>query len=318
MSSKKIQKLVTVIIPVFNGDKYIASTIESVLSQTYENLEIIVIDDGSTDKTCDIVKRYEGKVTYIHQMNRGAAAARNNGLKHAKGRYIQFLDADDYLEEDKIEKQVSFLQENEKFDICYCDCIRFYGELKEEEKYRRHVTGEVDDLIYEIINFDQIFPFPIHSLLVKKSVFEQMGVFDESIKSDEDREFWLRAALKQYQFGYTNFFGAYYRKHGASATDNKAKLIPGQLEFLGIARDMLHKEGVYNEKYDRLLGDMYYLLYLRSKSIALSESDRKLMFENIKKYFSIKSKYLGKKQKLYILIFSMEKYLNKLLEKMAD
>lgn len=99
--------LVSCIIPVFNGERFLAEAIESILGQTYENLEVIVVDDGSTDSTADVVAGFGDAVTYVRQENAGPSSARNRGIQEAHGEFIAFLDADDVWHEEKLEKQLA-------------------------------------------------------------------------------------------------------------------------------------------------------------------------------------------------------------------
>ena len=115
-----IKDLVSVIIPTYNRAHLIKRSAESVLNQTYTNLELIIVDDGSTDDTEEVVKTLnDNRVTYIKQPNQGACAARNNGIDHAKGEFIAFQDSDDVWHEDKLEKQIKCLKETGA-DFCFC------------------------------------------------------------------------------------------------------------------------------------------------------------------------------------------------------
>lgn len=115
------EDLVSIIMPAYNSDRYIAASIESIISQTYRNLEILITDDGSTDNTTDIVKKYmenDDRIKLFHSNgNNGAGAARNISLSNSKGRYIAFCDSDDTWLPDKIEKQISFMNESK---CCFC------------------------------------------------------------------------------------------------------------------------------------------------------------------------------------------------------
>jgi glycosyltransferase involved in cell wall biosynthesis len=105
--------LVSIITPIYNGEKYIAETIESVISQTYTNWEMLITDDGSTDKSAEIIRKYqkrEPRIALFQQENSGSAAARNNSIRYAKGQYIALLDADDVYESDCLERQLSFIR----------------------------------------------------------------------------------------------------------------------------------------------------------------------------------------------------------------
>src|SRR5690349_3602213 len=103
---------VSVIIPTYNRAQFIARAVDSVLEQTYKDFEIIVIDDGSSDNTQEILKAYEGKIRYVYQQNKGISAARNRGIQEAKGEYIAFLDSDDVWKPEKLSVQVAILDVN--------------------------------------------------------------------------------------------------------------------------------------------------------------------------------------------------------------
>ena len=115
--------LITIILPVYNGESYIANSIESLLKQTYKNLEIIFVDDGSTDKTKDIIKKYQKKYKYIkyfYQDNNKQGSARNNGLRKAKGKYVLFIDSDDYIDNNMVVEMYNYISKG-NYDIVLCD-----------------------------------------------------------------------------------------------------------------------------------------------------------------------------------------------------
>ncbi|MGG8363830.1 glycosyltransferase family 2 protein, partial [Bacillus cereus] len=111
------KQLVSVVIPLYNTEKYIEETMQSILDQTYKNIEIVIVDDGSKDQSPSIVKnlaeKYPGQVKYVHQKNQGVSVARNTGIENASGEYIAFLDSDDLWHPTKIEKQVESMHKNE-------------------------------------------------------------------------------------------------------------------------------------------------------------------------------------------------------------
>lgn len=169
---------VSIIIPVFNGESFIGRAIESCLSQVYTNLEIIVVDDGSTDRTASIVDKYvkRGSVSYIYQENAERSAARNHGVRRCNGEYIQFLDADDEILPEKISSQVKILNEDTKLAAVYSATI-----FKRDEHVLKHLfhhpkRGLVEEII--VTNF-----IPINSLLFRKRA---LNLFDESIRLLED------------------------------------------------------------------------------------------------------------------------------------
>src|SRR3989338_10346077 len=111
--------LVSIIIPTYNNAKFISAAIDSAAKQTYPNIEIIVVDDGSTDQTKNVILPYQHRIRYIHQSNEGLAAARNKAIEKSKGDYLQFLDADDLIHPEKIKKQIDCLMREPQFDVVY-------------------------------------------------------------------------------------------------------------------------------------------------------------------------------------------------------
>jgi glycosyltransferase involved in cell wall biosynthesis len=123
------EKKISVIIPAYNASSYIVETIESVLNQTYQNIEIIVVDDGSTDDTVAIVNERFPSVSIFHQENSGGCSSpRNKGIELATGAFINVFDADDRMLPDKLESQMAFLESNPIVDIVFCDYINFSGD----------------------------------------------------------------------------------------------------------------------------------------------------------------------------------------------
>lgn len=168
---------VSVLIPAYNCSKYIGSAIESVLSQTFQDFEIIVVDDGSEDETASIVKKYDG-VRYIYQEHAGVSAARNRALKEARYELIDFLDADDLMLPEKLEKQVMYLDANPECEIVFCQYENFL-DLEESEVTPRHrqMLEKHDNR-------------RLAGALVRIGLFEQWGTFNIRMNYGEDTE-WL-------------------------------------------------------------------------------------------------------------------------------
>lgn len=183
----------SIIIPSFNNGTYIAESIDSVLQQTYGNFEIIVIDDGSTDDSGGIIEqyaeRYPGVVRFFRQQNRGPGAARNTGLRNARGIYIAFNDADDLWLPQKLEKQVAVLDRDSNIGAVYCD--NYYVDeqrriLPERKSKQRLPRGRITmDLFYRYCIYTS-------SILVRRSVIEKTGFFREDIFVGEDYHYFLR------------------------------------------------------------------------------------------------------------------------------
>lgn len=208
---------VSVIIPCFNCAPYIADTVNSVLAQTWENKEIIVVNDGSTDESPEILKRYGDKLRVINQPNYGVSLARNSGIAHANGRYVAFLDADDYWDPGFLEKSIKVLADSGA-DISYCgwQSIGLPG-----PRGRPYVPIDIEKLPNKLEILIRDVQWPIHAAVLKREVLDAVGGFDGHWKCAEDFAFWIKAASR-FNLTLVPEVLAYYRHHPAQATKNKA------------------------------------------------------------------------------------------------
>ena len=202
--------MVSVIITCYNYGKYLPECIQSVLNQTYKNVEIVIVNDGSTDNTNDIMLPYlaNNSVKYISQDNRGQANAKNVGIANSTGEYIAFLDADDLWLPDKLEKQLQCIC-NDTIGVVYCRANYFdedSNELNYEmtSEYLQPQKGKVT----EYLIFDNFIQFS--STIVKRECFKKFGCFDETLKMGIDWDLWLRMST-YYHFDYVNERLFYYR-----------------------------------------------------------------------------------------------------------
>jgi len=170
---------VSVIIPVFNGERFVGDAIESVLAQTYRDFELIVVDDGSTDQTAQKIKQYGDKLTYLYQPNSGGANAQNLGATHAQGEYLAFLDSDDRWYSNKLEVQVEAMDTNPQAGLIYSDVdlIDEEGNLLEKGYLTRR--SKKKERLPESTIGNHLFPYP-STVLLRKDVFEKAGRFDPS------------------------------------------------------------------------------------------------------------------------------------------
>lgn len=181
----------SVVVPLYNKERYIAKTLASIINQSFKNFEIIVIDDGSKDKSCEIVESIKDNRLYlIQQENGGPSKARNRGIKEANGQYIAFLDADDLWMPEKLQEHYVFAVENP--DIVWsCTGYRAEGG-KRVEQIIYDKKGVLDDALDAIIDG---IPINSSTAVIKKSVFNDTRLlFNESVKRSEDREVWLKIA----------------------------------------------------------------------------------------------------------------------------
>lgn len=191
--------LVSIIMPVYNGERFVGRAIASALAQTYRNIELIVVDDGSTDATAAKVRAFQDpRIRYVYQENSRQGIARNNGIRRCAGDYITFLDADDYYLPDKVGREVRFLQENSQFKVVYCNELWFYTKHPSLLWRRRRIRPSqhiLSDLLKAcFIN--------INTVMAERAVFDKAGMFNETRFYSEDWDLWLRIALAGFDFGY--------------------------------------------------------------------------------------------------------------------
>jgi len=179
---------VSVIIPTFNRAQKVERALRSVLGQTFKPHEIIVVDDGSTDETAELInQRYKDTVRYIYQSNNGVSQARNRGIRNARGNWVAFLDSDDEWLPGKLQMQVSLLQENPGFSFCHTDEIWIRCGKRVNPMHKHKKQG---GWIYE--NCLPLCVISPSSVLIKKEIFTILGGFNESLPACEDYDYWLR------------------------------------------------------------------------------------------------------------------------------
>ncbi len=184
---------VSIIIPTYNHAKYLPDAIKSCLAQTYPDIEIIVVDDDSTDNTREVVARYS-QVTYIHQPNQGPATARNTGWRQSRGAYLQFLDADDLLLPTKIEKCMAVFDSHPEIGVVYTE-----SEIRSADLKQTYPIDQVGGHGLETLSLRSIilrtWPFfPPHGPLIDRRRIEQVGGFDESLRHADDWLMWVSLA----------------------------------------------------------------------------------------------------------------------------
>jgi len=220
--------LVSVIVPCFNGAQYLEQAVKSVLAQTFTNLECIIVDDGSTDNTRQVSESLvskDSRVKYFYKDNGGAASARNFAIERAKGEWIQFLDADDWLDKDKIGFQLSYLDTFGPIEaVFYSDYEIVYQDGNQNIVNRVTITTpdnwSNEQLLEKRVvvgRFGPDFPAPIWSLLIRKTVFRKK-MMNENFELYDDLEFIIDILLKGVPFIHTPIVGVSYRRHSSQLT----------------------------------------------------------------------------------------------------
>ncbi len=213
-----VAPLVSVVIPTYNGTRYLAETLESALAQTYPRIEIIVIDDGSFDDTAKVAQSHP--VTYIYQANRGISAARNAGIKHSQGEYILFLDHDDRLLPEAVATGVKILEEHPECAVAVGEHRYIGADGKTMGRSNKRPMGRDPYLLLLEHNFVETPCSALH----RRSGLSTAGVFDETVQGAEDYELYLRTARQSSLIAHDATVSE-YRLHNASTSRNAEAML---------------------------------------------------------------------------------------------
>lgn len=255
-------KLVSVIIPCHNMQRWLGEAIDSCLNQTYSPIETVIIDDGSTDQSLDIIKQYQEKypdqIVWKSGANRGGCFARNLGFSLSKGDYIQFLDADDYLFPDKLAKQVRCMEETG------ADVV--YGDWQEKRHYpdgavefgEVRACGPKADFLESLLSNDRwLIPA---TLLFKRSAVLNSEPWDETLKAAQDRDYLISVARSGANFVYQPGCTAIYRKYGSITVSTRCKRLwfDSHCRAMEKAEQKLAQEGLLTPNYCQALAHAYF------------------------------------------------------------
>jgi glycosyltransferase involved in cell wall biosynthesis len=239
---------VSVVIPTFNRRDYITIALDSVLAQTYKDYEIVVIDDGSSDDTKEVLKPYQETIRYFYQENRGISGARNRGIRESRGDYIALLDSDDYWLPEKLKCQVDRIREEPGCGMVATRCSSIAPDGTFRKKNRPGKSGWILNDIFRA-NFIRT-----SSVLITRTCFDTVGLFDESLPECEEYDLWLRIA-KQYPIAFINEPLTVYtdNPHGVS-TDSLA----GRLVRLKVLEKEYLRESIPPQLYKKRMSRNYH------------------------------------------------------------
>lgn len=250
---------VSVIIPCYNAERWIAEAIESSLAQTRAPNEVIVIDDGSTDGSADVISRYHRQVRYVHQAHGGGCRARNAGFALSTGDLIQFLDADDLLLPGKIEHQSEVMVE--------ADAAVVYGDWQHQHHEpdgrvwleEANLSGTPPDILEAIIAGWWV---PLFALLYRRAIINAIGGWDETLPAAQDRDLFLRVAMTTDRIAYAPGCEGIYRRYGAITvgTGSKERYALSHLRVTEKAQFLLAESGRLGPVYGRALARSYFAL----------------------------------------------------------
>ena len=276
--------LVSIIIPLYNSESYIESTLESILNQSYTNIEIIVVDDFSTDSSFEIVSSLKNqKINLVKNNNKGACAARNFGFKLSKGDYIQYLDADDLLSKTKLETQLNQLLKNDENSIASCGWTKFNNDtLPKSAKQQVINKSYKKPYLWLVDSFNGKGMGLISIWLTPRHLIEKAGNWDETLLINQDGEFFCRVLLQASNIIFCDEILAYYRMHANSITQQKRSIdkIQSQLHSYKLCEEHLinHNNDIMVKK---SLGNLYLKFIYHNDRVSknLSQQAWKYFFE---------------------------------------
>lgn len=201
-------QLISCIIPVYNGEQFLKEAIDSVLAQSYRPIEVIVVDDGSTDGTAGVARGHGDEINYLWQTNSGPAAARNLGISVAKGEYLAFLDADDLWHPEKLAIQMARFEARPELDIC----------LSHVEAFATHKSPTIQNHVPKGDCVIVVAPYTTCSTLVRRSLVDRIGQFNPHLKFGEDTDWFLRVSNSGAVIEIIPKILVYARLHGNNMT----------------------------------------------------------------------------------------------------
>ena len=320
-----MEELISIIVPVYNGEKYLEDTIDSILAQTFTNFELWLIDDGSKDGTphlCDALKERDSRIQVVHQENKGVSAARNTGLRLARGEYVCFVDGDDYIEPDMLE----ILYKNAKefnVDISCCGILqrRLDGKI-----YDELCTGERVHISEKEILIEKFFSDPVYrevlygpvNKLIKRELAQEVG-FNEKYKIGEDLLFTFQCIEKMGSFYFENKGLYHYIKRPGSATT--ASFSVKRFDYIYVADILLNEcEKKYSKAYDSALYWNFFHKQNMCRSLCKHSKYKKAHKDFFKHCYSFCKqnrkkvwKKLPRKKKIEYIILRFAPYLYKLM-----
>jgi glycosyltransferase involved in cell wall biosynthesis len=253
------EPLVSVIIPTYNRAQFVAEAVQSVLSQTYRKIEIIVVDDGSTDNTREVLNQYSGRIDYIYQNRSERSKARNEGFRRSRGDHISFLDSDDLWLPTKIEEQVQILNDKLDVGVVYTD-VQFID--RNGDPYVGEICWDSPQrpVLYEDLMTHNVITGTTSSVMVRRECLEKVGLFDESMNTCEDLDLYRRLA-QYYTFHKIELPLVKFRIHPESTQVNVTAMANGwEATIAKISRNTPPQFAYYkNEAIIKILSEIAHL-----------------------------------------------------------
>ena len=265
--------LVSVVIPCYNAARWVAEAVESCLKQTYPAVEVIVVDDGSTDDSLEVLTAYGHSILIEAGPNRGGNHARNRGFELSRGEYVQFLDADDYLLPEKLAHQVQFLEETGA-DGVYGDWRHQHHQPDGSYSLGEVVaSGEQDDLLAALLRDWWVAPVAV---LFRREAVSRAGGWDEALSAAQDRDFMLAVVLSGGTIQYQPGCSSIYRRYGSVtvSTSNTRRWLENHFRVLEKAERRLMGEHRLSDDYRHALAQSYFSIARNYYDISHSDYQR--------------------------------------------
>jgi glycosyltransferase involved in cell wall biosynthesis len=288
--------LISVIIPTYNHGQFIEEAIKSVLGQTYREFELIVVDDGSTDNTNQVLRKYGKDIVHIYQRNSGVSSARNRGISVAKGEFIAFLDSDDVWMPEKLEMQLALAQENNSIGLVGCAGYHIDSTGRIEREF---IAGSPEDHseFLEHLLIRNIFPGGSSGAFARKECFERVGLFDERLRFGEDWDMWIRIS-KAYSVKFAQQPLMKLRRHNLIKAYKNIKTIESNI------RMVINKNVEFHKKIIKRKANSW--MYTDMAMFCLSENKKlRSLFYIIKALRSYPFKIFPEDRKIRLLVRSM-------------
>jgi glycosyltransferase involved in cell wall biosynthesis len=257
--------IVSVIIPAYNAAKYLAETVDSVINQSFDDIEILIIDDGSTDNTLEIANQYQRhdhRIRVISQSNQGVSATRNNGVAHSKGKYIAFLDADDLWLYNKLKCHLEHFNDNRNLAVSFGRVCFLDPDGEVTNNFSKPVRSHLKPYHF----FYENPTITSSNLVIRREVFDQIGFFDESMSYSEDQEWCLRVlSSEHWQVEGMNQVLMYYRTTNGGLSSHLHRMEEGWEMLASKARTIF--PDLATKHYSKARAT--YLRYLARKAIRL-------------------------------------------------
>jgi len=285
---KNVLPKVSVVIPSYQAGRFIREAVDSVLHQSYKDYEIIIVDDGSTDNTKEVLASYGDRIKVLNQNNMGVSAARNKGIMSSRGEYIAFLDADDLWLPDKLERQVTLLEEHPEIGLVFSD-MWVVGETDVPARDRPFLGKSAFQIgkpskgkVFKHLFLNDFIPMP--TAMVRRRCFEKVGLFDSAYDSCEDYDLWLRLS-QHFSIDYVDKPLAIYRMHGGSLIHDLEKHF-GCLISLR-KRALRENPSLLREFDPDTMDRVYYRFHVYLGMIQMSKGDQKGARENYHEYIRL-------------------------------